>query len=155
MIQRIQSLYLLISALILFVVFYLPLGYVDSEVPAKFTICGFFDGDSGDLIRANGELATLLLITVAVQLISIFFFKNRKIQALIVQVCLILILLIAVSALLFGDIFSLADIVGDAGVRINYNWNVTLLGISWILTFLALRGIRKDEALVRSANRMR
>lgn len=155
MIQRIQSLYLLVSSLILFVVFYLPLGYVNSEVPAKFSICGLFDSGNGELIRANLELASVLFITIALQFVTIFLFKKRRIQALLAQICLILILLVAVASLMFGDLFSLDQLLNGSDLRINYNWNIILIAISWVLTFLALRAIRKDEALVQSTERMR
>lgn len=153
MIQRIQSLYLIGSILICVIMYFLPLGYIESDSIIKFSVCGFFDAEN--MIQFNWMLSSILSVTLLVQLIALFMFSNRPRQAMLTQVSLILILLFAVAALLYEDLFSISNESGAIEQHIQYNWNIILIAISWILTYMALRSIKKDEALVRASDRMR
>ena len=52
-------------------------------------------------------------------------------------------------------IFYVFKISGDIGGEYMMKWTIALPAVALILTYLALRGIGKDEALVRSYNRIR
>ncbi len=153
MIQRIQSLYLLGSILMGVIMFFLPLGIIESNNQIKFSVCGFFSSEK--LIQFNWLLSSILSFTILVQFVALFIYKNRIRQAMLTQVSLVLILLFAVVALLYQDIFPIKDENGAIEQEIQYNWNIILIAVSWILTYLALRSIKKDEAMVRAADRMR
>ena len=153
MIQRIQSLYLLGSIIVCVIMYFLPLGFIESETVIKFSVCGFYE--DVNMIKTNWILSSILSITLLVQIIALFMFNNRPRQAMLSQVSLILILLFAVIALLYKDLFSISNENGLVEEDIQYNWNIILIAISWILTYMALRAIKKDEALVRAADRMR
>lgn len=154
MIQRIQSLYILFSVIICIAVFFIPLGMLDSEVPIRFSVCGFFDNEKGELLQLNWLPSVVLTAALLLQLVSVFLFKNRILQSKVVQVDLVLLLLFVVVTLLTQDIFPY-HIAGQETSQINYNWTIILTGFPWVLNYLALRAIKKDEGIVRSADRLR
>lgn len=155
MIQRIQSLYLLVSIVVSIVIFFLALGYLGEQNELKYTVCGFFYVESGEMLSFNFLLSTILSLTILIQFISIFLFKKRRIQAILVQVSLITLLVFVVLALLHQDIFPVVHESITSVTGISFNWNVALIFIPWIFSYMALKGIKKDEALIRSVNRMR
>ena len=155
MIQRKQSLFLLGSIMVCVVMYFLPLGFISSDDVIRFSVCGFFNAESGEMIQYNWILSTVLSIVLVLQFTCIFLFKNRIRQALVTQIALFFILVFVVLALLYQDIASILFKTGSAEQVIEYNWNIILMAVAWILTYLALRAIKKDEALVRSADRMR
>ena len=153
MIQRKQSLFLLTSIIASLLLYFLPLGYLDVQDNIKFTVCGYFNEEG--MIQFNWLLSSILSLTMLLQFIAIFLYKNRTRQALLTQISLILILLFGVSALLYQDLFISEDQAVLLETEIRFHWSLSLVAIAWISTYLALRGIKKDEALIRAADRMR
>lgn len=142
MIQRRQSLFLLGSTLISVLLLYLPLfeiipiATVDPGEP--FTIAR-----NTLLMILNGSIGVLSFI-------AIFLFKNRNIQA---RACNLALLL---TCILIGLVFFLSDTMSSGmNKKINYEYGSYLPLIQVLFIFLATRFIRKDEELVRSADRLR
>ena len=154
MIQRVQSLYLLGSIVICVLMFFLPLGSISGDTLIRFSVCGMFNQESGELMQFNWMLSPVLSIVLLLQLVSIFLFNNRSRQAMMVQISLVLLLAFVVLTLLYQDIISFLETT-SADQEIEFNWSIILMGLAWIFTYLALRAIKKDEALVRSTDRMR
>ena len=77
MIQRIQSLYLFVSVIVSVVIFFMPLGYLGDQNVLKYTVCGFFYVEDGEMLSFNFVLSSILSVTVMIQFISIFLFKKR------------------------------------------------------------------------------
>lgn len=129
MIQRIQSLYLLIAFVVGVLVFNLSINIEFDEV----------------IIQTYRENYGFLIAPVLL-LLSLFLFKKRTLQSLVV-------LIISLQQLLqIGLLLASFDLSDD----INFTEIVLLLSfITVVLTWLARRGIRKDEALVRSVDRIR
>ena len=129
MIQRIQSLYLLIAFVVGVLVFNLSINIEFDEV----------------IIQTYRENYGFLIAPVLL-LLSLFLFKKRTLQSLVV-------LIIGLQQLLqIGLLLPSFDLSDD----INFTEIALLLsGITVVLTWLARRGIRKDEALVRSVDRIR
>lgn len=134
MIQRIQSLFLLLSGITMSAGMYLaPLYAVNGE--------SVFLAESGLYLGMAG-------LTAGITLANIFLYKNRKLQVVLNRLSIIL------SFILFGLI--LTDYIGqpgDAGVSIGLGLVLPLVNV--ILLVLANRGIQKDELLIRSADRLR
>lgn len=141
MIQRIQSVWLLLAALVMAAIFYFP-TYV-------------FNGTS-QLSRTvgNDPLAIILaVVSIALSLVTIFRFKNRKNQLgltwLNILVC------IGLQAWLFIGISNFRGRPENATLSGHY-WIGTFLPlVVLLLLFLARGGIRKDEKLVKSLDRLR
>jgi len=129
MIQRIQSLYLLIAFVVGVIVFNLSINIEFYE-----------------LIGQNYRDNYGFLIAPVLLLLSLFLFKKRSLQSLVV-------LIISLQQLLqIGLLLPSFDLSDD----INFTEITLLLSfITVVLSWLARRGIRKDEALVRSVDRIR
>lgn len=129
MIQRIQSLYLLIAFVVGVIVFNLSINIE-------------FDELMNQTYRDNYGF----LIAPVLLLLSLFLFKKRSLQSLAV-------LIISLQQLLqIGLLLPSFDLSDD----INFTEIALLLSfITVVLSLLARRGIRKDEALVRSVDRIR
>jgi len=127
MIQRIQTLYLLIVTVLVSVMLFTPCAY-------------FFKGNM--VFRLTMILAALL------PLVAIILYKKRRLQ---VRLCMVeIILLLGVQAYV---IFSIFPLFASLSVRYIIPNVLPLFGV--LFAWLALRAIRRDEALVRSADRIR
>ena len=147
MIQRIQSVYLLVSALLLGLLFLLPFAEIANEGAIyTFNFKGILlDG----AVQQSGMAISVLLATImASHVFAIFSFKNRAQQVKIVFFT-ILMLLGLLGLFLFFTYFSFS------GAQISFKTGVVLPLVAIILDYLAIRGIKKDEALIRSIDRIR
>jgi len=129
MIQRIQSLILLLSALCsLIIVFYFPV---------------LQNGDIYVSLTEQLSYARLcIFLSVGLNIFSIFQFKNRNRQIIINQI----------SKLFISIAFII--IIFQRG-ELNFAIGLFLFVIPYSLIILANYLIRKDEKLVRSADRIR
>lgn len=135
MIQRIQTVYLILGILLNAAIYFTPLyGHALKDPSTWITVA----------ITAAITLATLVI------LISIFLFKNRPQQIQWVKISLLL--QIIGLGFLIGILFSL----GGVGLFL-YEEGLSLLLpiVTLIFQILAIRKIRKDEDLVRSMDRIR
>ncbi|MDE5573599.1 MAG: DUF4293 domain-containing protein [Muribaculaceae bacterium] len=135
-IQRIQSLYLLIATVLSGFFCVSSIGSVKVEE----TLMNVYPKDNPVMLIV-GILITLLLF------ISIFLFKDLKRQKTIALLSMFLI--IATEATVFILIFS-----SEAGM-ISWTGGALLLLGSFIFTLLAYRGINKDQKILRESDRIR
>ena len=132
MIQRIQSLILLLSALCsLVIVFYFPVLHVR-----------IYNSDNYIFLTELYYTRLFLFLSVGLNLFSIFQFKNRNRQIIINQI----------SKLFISIAFII--IIFQRGES-NFTIGLFLFIIPYFLIILANYLIRKDEKLVRSADRIR
>ena len=129
MIQRLQSLILLLSALwSLIIVFYFPV---------------LQDGDIYVFLKETLSYARLcVFLSVGLNIFSIFQFRNRNRQIIINQI----------SKLFLSIAFII--IIFQRG-KLNFTIGLFLFIIPYLLIILANYLIRKDEKLVKSADRIR
>ena len=155
MIQRIQSFYLFLTAVssVLFLKGKL-LSFIDttgSEI--RLTLTGIFRYN-GDQILNSGESTFPFIVLIPAILIlslgTIFVFKKRRLQLWLTGSVIFLVLL-----LIFLETFYALHIINEFDCRIIPGFNMCIPLLLLILTFLAFRGIRKDEQLVRSYDRLR
>lgn len=147
MIQRIQSIYLLLASACSATVYAFPFastaqGQADSTLFADMHFNVF---DSTSLMTLFGVVAFLALS-------AIFLFNNRKLQG---------------NVALFGSALTLCSLVfvfvtltGDAWAKANMNGLQVQLGaflpvLSLVFYLLAKRSISKDDNLVKSMDRLR
>ena len=145
MIQRIQSLYLLLSAIISAALIYMPLFLLPPKaMEAQSGVANMY------YINSNSFLLILNFAIGALSLITIFFYKNRKLQIRSCRLGLMLIFLMI--ALLF---YSSDTLSGGLDGKVTFKAGVYFPLIQIVFMFLAQRGIKKDDELVRSADRLR
>jgi peptidoglycan/LPS O-acetylase OafA/YrhL len=147
MLQRIQSLYLLFVLALSVSLLFLPAyqyGISSGTDPESLdTMKAYLVTDNVLLSLLNGAVALLALV-------AIFLFKNRRLQIRLTGLSMLLV------SILVGLLFFLADNLGTTfEQRVNYRYGAYLPIIQLVFLFLAHRNIRKDEELVRSADRLR
>ena len=147
MIQRIQTVYLVISTILLGLLFLIPYAEI-----AKDGIIYLFNymGISADgVLKYNGYALSILIgVLVILHVVVIVNFKNRirQIRFLVLSILLMLGL--------FGMFFFFTYYsFGDA--QVSYKVSIFFPLIAVILDYLAIRAIGKDEALIRSIDRIR
>jgi hypothetical protein len=155
MLQRIQSVYLLLASLVIFALFLFPLVhnvYVDG-VPSTIKVTGIYQDAEGAQTNTQSFIALIAATAVAgiMPLILIFLYKNRKQQMML---CYVYILVI------FGYSFWVAQTVksftGGADLTTNnFGIGALLSSVSIVLVLAAAKGIQRDEKLVKSADRLR
>ncbi|MGN0057290.1 MAG: DUF4293 domain-containing protein [Phocaeicola plebeius] len=149
MIQRIQTVYLLVVAVLMVMALSLPVG---NFIAADYTITEF---TNLALVAADGTadyqpwaLFALLLLVGALSLGTILLYKKRMLQIRITLFC---------SILLIGYYATLVAFVwmheGDDSFA--PSWSLCLPLVSIILNYLAIRAIGKDEMLVKAYERLR
>lgn len=145
MIQRIQSIFLLLTSVAFFLQFVFNLAVSDQAVASSLSdkIFNVFD---------NSILIGIAALGGVVALINIFLFRNRPLQIKLGYLLILLcIILPVVAAILLNvedsSIFSTVSLTPGIGLFL------PLVGL--ITTLLANRYINKDEKLVRSSDRLR
>lgn len=149
MIQRIQTIFLLIAGAAGFAQFAVPYLSTDTGNPAA-TLPVLADTVFNPL--DNPGLLGLCILGGVVSIFAIFFFKNRPLQARMASGAAAASILL--SALAGFVIFQIGQQM-PAGGSVQYGIGLGLPVIAMICNWLAARFIRKDEHLVRSADRLR
>ena len=135
MIQRIQSLYLLIAAIIVGVLPFVFDLWSTTENAVVFAI------DKQYLLAG-------LMISAVMSLASIFMFKNRKSQFVMNRLNIILNFIL-LAVFVYSSLTTSGEMqVSEKGVGI-------LPIISIVFLVLANKAIKKDEDLVKSVDRLR
>lgn len=147
MIQRIQTLYLLISAILVAFLFVLPFAEIAKD--GAFYLFNF-KGIILDGILTENAIALSILLGVALAMhgFAIFSYKNR-IRQMRVIVYAVLILLGVLGMFYFFTYYSFS------GAQISFKIGAVLPSVVIILDYLAIRAIKKDETLIRSIDRIR
>ncbi|WP_291529952.1 DUF4293 domain-containing protein [Bacteroides sp. UBA939] len=153
MIQRIQSVYLLIVTGLLIAALCLPLGQfiADDGVTANvFKPLGVtLSGD--DTFQSTWGLFGILFLSAVVAFCTIFLFRNRMLQ--VRMTIFNSILLIGYYIAFFAFMFMLKSDL-DA-MSFQMGWALCLPAISIILNYLSFRAIYRDEVMVKAADRLR
>jgi|SRR5690606_843375 len=157
MIQRIQSIWLLLAALVLSGLFIFPyLSYIDLVGLGKqLYVTGSYSAVNNEAIKQESHwlqtIVTILLIILPIY--TIFQYKNRKRQILLIFIEIFLIVLFGI--LLFFSAHSTLSLISQPFGAENIGVGFFLLPVAIILLAMAIGGIRKDEKLIKSADRLR
>ncbi|MBI1191749.1 MAG: DUF4293 family protein [Bacteroidetes bacterium] len=135
MIQRIQTVYLVLAALMALLCMFLPLGFLPDE-PTRDAV----------LARENLALLAIGLVMVSLPLGAVFLYAKRPVQLRMVFAGLLAVM--AFAGLVLVELARyLSEVIWTVG---------SFLPIVYALVLaLAIRGIRHDEHLVRSMDRLR
>lgn len=149
MIQRVQTLFLfgitILSSLLIFIPF-----KEYREADSSYLLC-LMPGCLSTMVKPFIYVPMVLnFVILALSLFTIFKYKNRKQQMKFSQ------LLMVLSALLIGSLFVMDFIKGSSTTMVaDYKIASFFPIINAVLAFLARMFIKKDEELVRSADRIR
>lgn len=147
MIQRIQSVYLLVVTALLIVTMCLPLG-------TFVTPSGLFDFNASgvvvnDTVQSTWGLLGILILSAMISFATILLFKNRVLQIRMTVFNSLLILGFYIAFVAFY--FALKT---DAST-LKVSWSLCLPLVGMILNYLAIRAIGRDEVMVKAADRLR
>ena len=156
MIQRIQTLYLLLVTILMGTTLLFPIAtFTIGNEEIAMTAFTFSSDKVGDFSYLSLSIGIALILSALLPFIVIFLFKHRMLQ---IRLCGIEL------ALLVGDIALMVAsyiIMGDAAAEIApdsdsiMGFVVVMPVASLILTVLAMRATLRDELIVRSLDRIR
>ena len=131
MIQRIQTIYLLIASI--------AFALLSFKIP-------FWSLNDAFMYAQNDNKLYLLLITLFVfSLIGIFLFKKRTVQMKLLRLSILIEFLVVVRLFL-----TYKELNTPLDAKVFF-----LLMSAFVALLLAYRGVKKDENLVRSVDRIR
>jgi hypothetical protein len=155
MIQRIQSVYLLLTTLMSLL--FLKGGLLvfseksGSMIKLTFTEIIRVSGVHGpELISKVLPLTIIIILVPVAAIITILLFKNRKIQ-----IRLAVFLIILNGALILAFVHSYLNISKEYSATLTLGFRMLIPVLLLILSILAYRGIKKDNDLVKSYDRLR
>ena len=157
MIQRIQTLYLLIVTALMAMTLFTLLGFIGVD-GHQVTLSAFAITDAeGVLSHASAWLGALLAIATLLPLVTIFLYKNRTLQ---IRLCGVeCVLLVGVALLIGAFVYSISNnIFADFDItwsNVVLRFPIIMPIASVILTPIAMKAILRDELLVRSLDRIR
>ena len=149
MIQRIQSVYLLVVTILMVICMCNPVGSIiasTNEISEFGNLCITLPDGTKDY--APWALFAILLVVAALSFGTIFLFKKRMLQ--IRLTIFSSVMLIGYYLALVAYIFMLAE-----ETTFSASWTICLPFVGIILNWLAIRGIGADEALVKAYDRLR
>ncbi len=151
MIQRIQSIYLLLIGILCIACAATPVGVFTQEGVTVAEMNNLWLTDiEGVRSYAPWAMFTLLALAATLSLVAIFLFRRRMLQ---VRLCIFTGLLLIGYYIAYGAFVYLIGQELSAGFTLS--WTTSFPAISLILAYLAFRGIMRDELIVRSLDRLR
>ena len=152
--QRIQSLFFLLTIVCNTVIFWMNLAVVHAGGKSyTFSLYKLQSSDS-EVLYSNVILAMLCSLCIVLSGIAFGMFKKRQLQIKLSQ------LLLVVQVAFLVTVFFVVDGTVNSTTSLNnpiveYGIGAYLALIPLIFIFLAIKAIKKDEALVRAADRIR
>ena len=131
MIQRIQSIYLLVAAI--------AMTLISFKVPV-YTL-----NETLFMAQDDTKMFILTIVGAIFSLLGLFMFKNRKFQMKLIRLTVLIQMIIGVRLFMLFNKFE---------VVLN-NTLLFLMAFSLIALIMAYRGVKKDDDLVRSVDRIR
>lgn len=154
MIQRIQSLYMLLAVILCGLTYFFPLSLVVGEAGSALTLsaCSVSGEVAGESVSGTPwGIAVLLLATIVIAVAAIFRYKHRKAQIRLLNIAMVCLLAGYVAGIAYTWTWSGRISEGHAAIT-----PYALLPMAAYLSlWMARRGVRHDEALVAAADRLR
>lgn len=152
MIQRIQSIYLLLAAVAVAIAMCITIGsYVEVDGITMHVLKPLGISYANGEFQSTWGLFGLLFLSAVISIATIFLFRNRMLQIRMTIFNAVLLVGYYIAVAVF--IFSLKGGMDDASFRPGIG--LALPAVSIILCYLAFRGIFRDEVIVKAADRLR
>jgi len=150
MIQRLQSIFLFLAAISLGLLFIESFDFGRaSGISNTDAVLSDGDYDTND----HPILMGLAIAGIVISLAAIFLYNNRTLQGNITKLVMAVIIALAAAAgYYFAQNESLAESL-NGNLELSFGWTSPVLAL--IFAAFALRGIDKDEKLVKSMDRLR
>lgn len=147
-----QSVYLFLAAAFFLLLFRLPYAQLVAGDGTAYTMGpgGFVNTMTGKQVFDLKPVLVLVALILVISLVNIFLYKNRIFQ---LRLCVFNMLLMVGMMILFAYYILTAKNQIDGTLLFRVPLLFPLFGV--LFTWLAFRGIRKDEILIRSIDRLR
>jgi hypothetical protein len=150
MIQRVQTLFMLLAAAAMGLFLYLPLinlefGHFPPTLVKGYDITDNHFRAFGYIILMNSILAGT---AIGLSLINIFLYKNRGLQMMICWFAILFI--VAAQAFVYYE-YQTWEFIGYVALR---KWNLFTV-VAVVFEILAFAFIRKDDETIKSLDRLR
>ena len=132
-IQRWQSVFMFVAALLM--------------VAVNFMSWGVFDGGVSITPVDIPAMLTINIVTAILLVVAIFMFRNMSLQKTLVRISAVFVL---VSALVGGLV-----IYNNEGIALNWGGGILAMVAALLFTVMAMVRISADERLLKSADRIR
>lgn len=151
MIQRVQSIYLLLAVVAGSIGLLAQVGYYEPEtMGGGYRLYNLYILDAEHHAAfTSAPLFCLLALATMLSLVNIFLYKNRRRQIRCCTATMTLLLLWNLTAIAFTYLF------GYEGHTFHFLWGAFMPAVAFLFCFLARRAIQADERLVRAADRIR
>lgn len=147
-IQRIQSVYLLIAVILMVVFAFVPA--LTFELADKTVLYGALETGRAGNLHINPLLITLIILISLLAFIDIFLYKNlqRQMTVCFVDIIIGLAMLVAIGIQAF--------VVGNReGWTVSWQWYVLLPVLSIIFLMMAHKAMSRDKKKLLDADRLR
>ncbi|HJW29813.1 MAG TPA: DUF4293 family protein, partial [Saprospiraceae bacterium] len=125
--------------------FFLPLA-------GSSTVISPFFGDQRYDLYDHPAMMTNVILGILVAIITIFLYKNRKLQ--IIGAVIMILQAITFPGVAYGMLLAFTpQVLASSNLHLQPGFFITLLVIP--LALLAIAGIRKDNKLIKSMDRLR
>ena len=152
MLQRVQTLYLLGVFILIVLMFTGPIADFSTGAGVlSMKHSGIFNSQGEKMQLSTWPLTLFFSLVAGLSFLNIFSYKKRVRQ---MRLCIFLIL---VSFGMVGIMFYYTWVSGIKfeTTQTLYQWRFVIPPIAIVLLYLAFRGIRKDELMVKAYDRIR
>jgi len=159
MIQRIQTIWLLLASVTILALFLFPyVQFFDANgIAMALKVTGKLNGSGGQNQLSTSFIFTLQAIATVLlgllPLLTIANYKNRKKQVTFILITLLVVVLFAFW-LFMASSHAIGEVNKELGLS-NIGIGALLIPVYIIFHCLALNGINKDRKLIKSADRLR
>ncbi len=152
MIQRIQTLYLFLAGILVMLTYIVPIViFTDGTTTYNLYACHILHPETHEQLISVIPMAVLPVLSLFFSFFAIFKFKNRSFQYKLGQLNMIILIAFIIVECVYYTRISKILVDADATPYIG----IFIPTIALILVFLANKAIKKDERLVKSADRIR
>lgn len=152
MIQRIQSIFLLLTAVLMGVAVFCPLVEIVDGGKLAITFHSFGIGKLFNAEYPTWGVLTFAVLSALLAFVNIFLYKNRKLQANIGLLTALFIVICFVALVVYLSTY-LSKM--EATYTLNAQFGIALPVLALIFDLLAVSRIKKDDKLVKSLDRIR
>ena len=153
MIQRIQTIYLLAAFCLCIGCLCMPIAHfmpVQADGPVDMYNLWLVSEEGGHLFYFCPVLMGILVLVATAVFLDVWLYRRRTLQMRVATLAMILLVCWCIA---YGILCHMLTAELEASWR--PHWTAALPPVSLILTYLAFRGILRDEMLVRSLDRLR
>ena len=147
-IQRIQSVYLLIAVILMVVFAFFPA--LTFELGGRQFVYGALEAGKVGVTHLDPLMLMLVVLIALLALIDIFLFKNlqRQMTVCFVDIIIGLAMLVAIGIQAFY-------VNGKDGVTLTWQWYLLLPILSIVFLMLAHKAMSRDKKMLRDSDRLR